>query len=144
MIVYDLTCENSHRFEGWFSSPEDFEAQADSRQISCPACGSATVTRQLSAPHVRTSVGTEFERHETAITAESMDMLRRKFIEFVRDNSEDVGAQFPEEARRIHYREVSARSIRGQASKSEIEELREEGIETITIPGITVPPDRLH
>ncbi|MGH8679215.1 MAG: DUF1178 family protein [Burkholderiales bacterium] len=144
MIVYDITCENAHRFEGWFSSPEQFEAQAADGQISCPVCGSVTISRQPSAPYVSARSEAQPETRETAISGESMDALRGKFIDFVLSNTEDVGQRFPEEARRIHNREAAARSIRGQASKSEVEELREEGIEIFTIPGIPVPPDQVH
>ncbi|QYU69050.1 DUF1178 family protein [Leptolyngbya sp. 15MV] len=27
MIVYDLSCAEGHRFEGWFASSDDFAAQ---------------------------------------------------------------------------------------------------------------------
>ena len=48
--------------------------------------------------------------------------------------AEDVGRRFPEEARRIHYDEAPARPIRGQASREETEELREEGIDVSPLP----------
>jgi hypothetical protein len=51
--------------------------------------------------------------------------------------SEDVGAEFPAEARRIHYQEAPERTIRGQASKEEHEELVEEGIPVLRMP---IPP----
>ena len=51
--------------------------------------------------------------------------------------SEDVGTQFPEEARRIYYQEAPARSIRGQASQEEHDALVEEGIPVARLP---VPP----
>jgi hypothetical protein len=48
--------------------------------------------------------------------------------------SEDVGARFPEEARKIHYREVQQRAIRGTASLDEARELVEEGVEIMALP----------
>ena len=57
----------------------------------------------------------------------------RKLREIVRA-TEDVGRRFPEEARRIHYDEAPARPIRGQASREETEELREEGIDVSPLP----------
>jgi len=48
--------------------------------------------------------------------------------------TEDMGAHFAEEARRMHYGEVEARSIRGQASARETVELLEEGIDVIPLP----------
>jgi hypothetical protein len=50
------------------------------------------------------------------------------------DSTEDVGARFPEEARRIHYGEVEERGIRGQASREDAEALRDEGIEVVSVP----------
>lgn len=52
--------------------------------------------------------------------------------------AENVGERFPEEARRIHYDEAPARSIRGVASADETLELLEEGILVLPAP---VPPD---
>ncbi len=59
-----------------------------------------------------------------------MALLRRMARE-----SEDVGERFPEEARRIHYGEAEARSIRGQAAREDLEELLEEGIMVLPVPG---------
>ena len=50
------------------------------------------------------------------------------------DSTDDVGEQFPEEARRIHYGEAEARGIRGQASPDERRALLEEGIEIMSLP----------
>ena len=46
----------------------------------------------------------------------------------------NVGPRFPEEARKIHYQEIPARPIRGQASREEADEMREEGIEFASLP----------
>ncbi|MDP8996119.1 MAG: DUF1178 family protein, partial [Pseudomonadota bacterium] len=48
--------------------------------------------------------------------------------------SEDVGSQFAEEARKIHYKEVEDRGIRGQATREEAIELIEEGINVHPLP----------
>lgn len=50
--------------------------------------------------------------------------------------TEDVGNQFAQEARKIHYKETPERSIRGQASADETAELREEGIDVLPLPFI--------
>ena len=49
-------------------------------------------------------------------------------------NTEDVGRRFAEEARRMHYGDIEARSIRGQASAREAVELLEEGIDVMPLP----------
>jgi hypothetical protein len=55
--------------------------------------------------------------------------------------SEDVGKEFPAEARRIYYQETPPRAIRGQATEREHEELVDEGIPVARLP---VPPGRLN
>ena len=63
--------------------------------------------------------------------------LPAEFLHKLREtirNTEDVGRRFPEEARKIHYEEIPARAIRGQASPEEADELREEGIEFASLP----------
>ena len=50
------------------------------------------------------------------------------------EQTEDVGARFAEEARRIHYDETPARPIRGTATDRERRDLHDEGIETLNIP----------
>jgi hypothetical protein len=48
-------------------------------------------------------------------------------------NTEDVGNQFAEEARKIHYGEAKERGIRGQASHDERMELLDEGIDVMPL-----------
>lgn len=147
MIVYDLSCDNAHRFEGWFTSADDFDAQVNDEQLACPVCGSLKVSRQLSAPYVNTGNPASAEPaqlHQTAVSGISFDQMRRKFLEFVRNNTEDVGRNFPEEARKIHYEEEPRRSIRGEASRDEVQELHEEGVEIFPLPELPDPPDQVH
>ena len=51
-----------------------------------------------------------------------------KMARHILANTEDVGARFAEESRKIHYGEATERGIRGQASREETEALLEEGI----------------
>ena len=48
-------------------------------------------------------------------------------------STEDVGNQFAQEARKIHYGEAPNRGIRGHATPQEREALRDEGIDTVAI-----------
>ncbi|THF63354.1 DUF1178 family protein [Pseudothauera rhizosphaerae] len=140
MIVFNLACDGDHRFEGWFASAEAFDDQRARGLVACPVCGSDTVERLPSAPYVVT-------RHEqrpveaakptpapapapTVEAAAVMALLRRMARE-----SEDVGERFPDEARKIHYGDAEARSIRGQAGRDDLEELIEEGIMVLPVPG---------
>ena len=49
-------------------------------------------------------------------------------------NADNVGGQFPEEARKMHYGEIEHRSIYGEASPEEAKELHDEGIEFHPLP----------
>lgn len=139
MIVFDLGCENHHRFEGWFASSDDFEHQADRKLITCPLCGNANVARMPHAAYVRTGGKERPPRSEPTAGALQQyanvgSEVLTKLIEHIIENTEDVGAAFPEEVRKIHYHEASDRKIRGTASREEVEALKEEGIEVVALP----------
>ena len=145
MIVFDLGCENSHRFEGWFASSEDFEHQIGRKLVACPLCGNSNVVRLPHASHINKSGGKERAPRGTAATGPQQyanvgsEMLA-KLVEHIIENTEDVGAAFPEEARKIHYRETQERRIRGTASRDEVEALKDEGIEVVALP---IPTHRM-
>lgn len=52
----------------------------------------------------------------------------------VTDNFEDVGTEFADEARKIHYGEADERGIYGEATDDEVLELDEEGVEFFRLP----------
>jgi hypothetical protein len=143
VIVFDLECDNSHRFEGWFASSEDFERQNQEGGIACPLCGNADVIRVPNAPHIKKSPD------RTAVRVADQEMqysniageLLNHLVDYVVRNTEDVGAAFAEEARKIHYREVPERKIRGTASSDEVVELKDEGIDVVALP---IPRERLE
>jgi hypothetical protein len=139
MIVFNLGCENSHRFEGWFASSEDFERQMDGHLVSCPLCGNVNISRLPNASYVKSSARERPARAEPAAARSQQyanmgaEALAR-LVEHIIENTEDVGAAFPEEARKIHYREAPERRIRGTASRDEVEALREEGVDVVALP----------
>jgi hypothetical protein len=57
-----------------------------------------------------------------------------KMVRHVVSNTEDVGDNFPEEARKMHYGEAEHRNIRGHATPEETEELIDEGIAVVPLP----------
>ena len=138
MKVLDLQCAGGHTFEGWFASEEDFLAQCEKSMVQCPVCGEASVQKKLSAPrlnlsHSRTDLSAEMEvlnapQHQAAITAAWMEMARK-----IVANTHDVGEQFAEEARKMHYGEAKDRPIRGKTSVDEARALVEEGIEIVPL-----------
>ena len=69
-------------------------------------------------------------------------MLYSRMLDELLTKSEDVGKDFPTEARKIFYNESPARAIRGQATNEEHQELVDEGIPVARLP---VPPtDKLN
>ncbi|MSP97773.1 MAG: DUF1178 family protein [Betaproteobacteria bacterium] len=145
MIVYDLKCQAGHRFEGWFSSAEEFAGQKARGLLSCPSCADSEIERMPSA--TRINVGAT-EKPQLPATTESKDafalaqMLYSRMLDELLTKSEDVGNRFPEEARRIYYEEIPVRAIRGVATQAEHNDLVEEGIPVARLP---IPPgDQLN
>lgn len=58
----------------------------------------------------------------------------RHVQEVLEQNSTDVGSRFAEEARKIHYGETEQKNIRGTTTAEEAKELKEEGIEFLSLP----------
>lgn len=132
MKVFNFHCRAGHRFEGWFASAEQSAAQCDARAVHCPLCDSAEVQREPSAP--RLNLGSE-QAGVAGAGSGSKDSIEAAVVAQLRRivaKTEDVGARFAEEARRIHYDEVPTRAIRGTATDRERRDLRDEGIETVS------------
>ena len=58
----------------------------------------------------------------------------RELVTAIRENADDVGEKFPEEARKIHYGEAEQRGLIGQATVEEARALIDEGIEIAPLP----------
>ncbi len=138
MIVFNLGCDNDHRFEGWFSSSDDFEKQKQEQILTCPLCGSQQITRLPTAARVNTGRAELVEKESSGDSRSQYAHLGAeralRLISHIVENTEDVGRAFPEEARKIHYKESPERHIRGTASSKEVEALRDEGIEVVALP----------
>ena len=150
MIVFNLACEQRHPFEGWFGSAADMASQQQRGLLSCPVCGSSSIEKQLSAPRLNLLAshagpdGADREDGQTqAVVAPEHGQLR-EMIRHVIAQTEDVGQRFPEEARRIHYKEAPVRSIRGVASPKETEALADEGIEVAFLPFPVIDQSELN
>jgi hypothetical protein len=164
MIRYALACTKGHTFESWFQSSETYEEQRKRDLVTCPICGDAKVDKAIMSPK---PVGTRKRGRAAApavapVTADTpvatpaddskapMAMIspqEREFRQKLKDlrehlvkNSDYVGPKFSEEARKMHYGEIDARSIYGEASPQEAKDLHEEGIQFHPIP--VLPDDR--
>ena len=137
MIKFALRCAQSHEFEAWFASSSAYESQAEARQVFCPVCGVDRVEKALMAPNILSGES----QQQMVATPPAEDGTKREVLELMRklrslveQNSEYVGPQFAAEALRIHYEEQDARSIYGEASEEDVQELREEGVEFYPLP----------
>jgi len=133
VIVFELICADRHRFEGWFASAGDFEGQKGRGLLSCPVCGASKVEKLLTAKIGRP----EPEGPAAQMPAPAQAPNLNEMIDAILLNTENVGRNFPSEARRIHRKEASQRSIRGIATGKETRDLLEEGIAVMPLP---IPP----
>jgi hypothetical protein len=136
MKVLNLQCSQQHGFEGWFGSEGDFQDQLSRGLVECPLCGDTAVAKMLSAPRLNLGSGKQplAPRELVSTPDKAMQAEWMKMVRHVVANTEDVGARFPEEARRMHYGETEERGIRGQASPDETQALLEEGIGVLPLP----------
>ena len=130
MIVFNLKCEQSHEFEGWFASSAAFDEQSVSGKLVCPMCGSHKVEKGIMAPAVSGAKKSTLNADEVRKMRQFMTGLRKH----IKENAEYVGPKFPEEARKIHYGEIEERQIYGEASLQEAKALIEEGVEVAPLP----------
>lgn len=146
MIKYALVCEQAHDFESWFPSSEAFETQRKRGFVTCPFCHSAKVEKQIMAPAIRKDRRAEVPApaSQPAVVLSEKEREVRAALKALREhvmkNAEDVGKDFAEEARRIHYGEAEERSIYGETNPTEARALLEEGIDVLPLP--VVPDDR--
>lgn len=76
--------------------------------------------------------------------AKEFEAMALRMLREVVGKAENVGDRFAEEARRMHYNEAPARSIRGVTTAEDARALVEEGIEVMALPGACVPKESLQ
>jgi hypothetical protein len=158
--VLNLQCGQAHVFEGWFGSEQDYQSQRGRGLVSCPMCGDAQIVKLPSAPRLNlgaaapaaSALATEQASgtgpdaapvHAPAVLSPAepavMQHLQAALMHAVRQvlaHTEDVGTQFADEARKMHYGEAQERGIRGQVTREETEALLDEGIEVMALPSL--------
>ncbi len=132
MIIYDLTCEKKHTFEGWFNNRKAFEEQRRKKLVICPVCGSSEIEI---VPSSITVMGKETEKLKHTGSKEVPPMKALQLLhEYMDKTFEDVGSQFAEVALSIHAGEEDSRNIRGTTTEQEEALLTEEGVPFVKIP----------
>ncbi len=134
MIVFDLSCAQDHKFEGWFADSDAFASQRDNGQIPCPYCGSAEVERVLSVPRI----GAKGNRAEPAELVKKLAGLQADMLK----QSTWVGDDFAKTARAMADGDTPHATIHGQATLGQAKELHEDGIKVMPLPFPVVPPEQ--
>lgn len=133
VIIYDLRCRDGHKFEGWFKDRGAFDEQRGQGLVACPACGNAEPALVPSTVSVR-GRESRSEAKTTAPSGETPLERLRALQAYIRENFDNVGDKFADVALRIHHGEEENRNIRGIATDSEEEILKEEGVQFIKVP----------
>ena len=159
MIVYDLICDQSHRFEGWFGSSGHYVEQLERGLLSCPDCGSEAVTKAPMAPAVPAKGNTKSDSLRPASDGPDVSQLSNKPLPpevqqalttlaaaqaKALKQSTWVGDKFAETSRKMHYGEADEKPIHGQASLEEAQGLMHEGIAIAPLPFPVAPPEDLN
>jgi len=137
MIKYRLICQDCETtFDSWFSSSKEYERLKKKKFLNCHICNSLSVEKTLMSPSV-------FTRKNDPKTDNQIQKYKRtkevisKYQEFIKKNFDYVGENFVYEARSFYYKNKKAsKGIYGTATKEDLKELDEEGIETELIPWI--------
>ncbi len=135
MIKYKLICKNCDlSFDSWFASSKEYENLKNKKLLNCHICNSRKVEKTLMAPKIlkkNNNNGNDVD----VIKIKEINKKLKEYQKFIKNNFEYVGKNFTYEARTIHYNNKKKnKGIYGTASKEEIKELREEGIDAEMIP----------
>ena len=135
MIKYLLNCKNCElEFESWFASSKEYDKLKRLKLLNCQLCNSQKIEKSLMRPNLANS---NFKKDKAL---KNNNNVKKKLIEyqkFIKEKFEYVGENFAYEARSIHYnKNKNMKNIYGKASLEDVKELKEEGIETSTIPWI--------
>ena len=137
MIKYKLVCKGCEiTFDSWFSSSNEYERLKKKKFINCHICNSLSVEKTLMSP----SVFSTRKNSKTDIQNQKYKKINKvisKYQEYIRKNFDYVGENFAYEVRSVHYKSKKVtKGIYGTATKKDLKELKEEGIETEIIPWI--------
>ena len=135
MILFDLKCDKNHKFECWFASSANYEEQLKNKMIVCPHCNSTKIEKAIMAPNINTKSAKNHIKDKKVIEAQkTLEKKIKKFKKYIEKNTDNVGKNFAEEAKKIYYGETKPRPIRGESTEKETQELVEEGIPFSRLP----------
>ena len=137
MIKYKLICKDCNtKFDSWFASSNEYEKLKKRKFLNCHSCNSLKVEKTLMAPQL---INNKFqiEKKLDTIKYQKVKKTIKSYQKFIKDNFKYVGDNFAHEARSIHYNsKKKSKSIYGTASKQDLKELKDEGIDAHLIPWV--------
>jgi len=137
MIKYNLKCNNDHEFESWFSDSKEFERLKTRKLLECIYCNSKKIKKSIMAPMISVSKNNNVNKFQ--INNKILQKQRNKLIKlrnFIEKNFEYVGEDFSKKVREIYYDKKNKKTIYGITSPEERKELKEEGIDLLSIPWV--------
>ena len=137
MIKYKLFCKDCDlKFDSWFASSNEYERLKKKKLLNCHKCNSSKVEKTIMAPQL---INNKLKL-DKKIDLEKYSNIKKTIIgyqKFIKENFKYVGDNFAYEARSIHYdQKKKSKGIYGSASKEDLKELKEEGIDAQIIPWI--------
>ena len=138
MIKYSLLCKKCGlTFDSWFASSKEYDKLKMKKLINCHDCGSLKVEKNLMAPKLMSKNFNHKNEKKDLIKYQKIRRRINEYQKFIKNNFDYVGKNFAYEARSIHYKNKKKnKGIYGTASKQDLKELKEEGIDTQMIPWI--------
>ena len=136
MIKYNLICKKcSQDFDSWFANSKDYEKLKRLKYLNCPNCNSNKIEKSLMSPSV---INSNIKKNKLSLNKHiEIKNKLKEYKKFIKNNFDYVGDNFAYEARSIHYNgKKKSKGIYGSASKQDLKELKEEGIDAQMIPWI--------
>tara|TARA_B100001123_G_C15117129_1_gene949803 strand:- start:576 stop:1004 length:429 start_codon:yes stop_codon:yes gene_type:complete len=137
MIKYNLVCKDCDlTFDSWFATSKEYDKLKKKKLLNCHNCTSPRVEKNLMAPKL-------INKNLVQKTEKELQKYKKikktisEYQKFIKNNFNYVGENFAYEARSIHYKNKKKdKGIYGTASKEDLQELREEGIDAQMIPWV--------
>jgi len=137
MIKYNLICKKCDlTFDSWFATSKEYDKLKRKKLLNCHDCSSLRVEKNLMAPKlINKSISQKSEKELQKY--KKIKKTISEYQKFIKNNFNYVGENFAYEARSIHYNNKKRnKGIYGTASKKDLKELREEGIDVQMIPWV--------
>ena len=137
MIKYRLICKNCElKFDSWFASSDEYEKLKKRNFLVCHECNSKNIEKTLMTPQLINSK----LKSDKKLDLEKYNKVKKtikSYQKFIKENFKYVGDNFAYEARSIHYKDKKkSKGIYGSASKKDLKELKEEGIDAQMVPWV--------